>query len=71
MPVDRMSPMAKVLLVPQHDIIIPDFERWYYSARFFNVKPVKSYLRSLDVGMLQGPCSIENLWLEKLLDIPF
>ena len=48
-----MSPMAKVLLVPQHDIIIPDFKRWYYSAHFFNVKPVKSYMRSLEVGMLQ------------------
>ena len=47
-----MSQLAKVLAPPQHDIVIPDFEKWYYSATFFNVKPVKTYVRSLDVGMV-------------------
>lgn len=45
--------MEKVLKPPKHEIVIPDFEKWYYSARFFNIKPVKSYVRSLDVGMVQ------------------
>ena len=48
-----MSQIAKVLVPPQLEIVIPDFEKWYYSARFFNIKPAKSYVRALDVGIMQ------------------
>ena len=45
--------MAKVLEPPQLEIVIPDFEKWFYSSRFFNIKPAKTYVRSLDVGIVQ------------------
>ena len=45
--------MSRVLVPPQLEIVIPDFEKWYYSARCFNIKPAKTYVRSLDVGIGQ------------------